>query len=331
MEFSQYVFMESLFLSIILGVLSCVIGRSCLKERDLRAEKKSLERAFDLIRPKDRLPSKREKRKMKWARRGISATEQELKQIIGRQIVIVIVYVALYIWICVLLNSFGAKYALPCALFVGLIDNIVIFNLAAKSWDRHTVITALVALVMIITSAYLSKIDTSVQKEKIEQHDISEMNDALVGEILYDRNDTLYKKHLPEIEKYIDEFGVDLDRLLSDYGYYFLVYDTEIWESPHYGKTWQLPESDYYWIVFTRDDSNFEKNIAIHSFGRWIECFDGDASYSMMPLTYEEPDIAVSLHEASYKVNRDVLALLMEFLEWQEKMPRLTVEEPQNI
>lgn len=330
MSFKEYVGVEAIFLAIILGFLAFFMGRNSLRTLEAEKQRKAFEQLFAMARPSDRLPSRRERRIMKRERSRIQSAKQDLQALGHKSLILCVVYAGVFSWFCLAVYAAVAYYAAMITLLVGLV-NFLIFTTVAHEWNKWTVGAALVMLVMIIPSAYLSKIDTSVQKEKTEQHVISEMSDTLVGEILYDRNDTLYKKYLPEIEKYTDEFGVDLDRLLEDYDYDFLIYDIGVREPPQYGTTWQKPDSGDYWIVFTRGDSDFEKNIAVHSFGGWLKCIDGDAVYSMMPLTYEEPDIVVSLHEASYKVNRDVLALLMEFLARQEKTPRLTVEEPQNI
>ncbi|MBQ6375717.1 hypothetical protein IJJ37_02205 [Candidatus Saccharibacteria bacterium] len=353
MTFEMYMLVKAVMVSIGILLTAVVSGLTGAREKSLRAHAKMLKGRLEQLKPKDRLPSKREKRKMKWARREIAGLEEESKLLKKKHLVVVAIQIIMLIWLLILTASFaGAYFAMWW--FTVLITMTIIENTLSKSWNFSTVLGILfwITAGFLMTYVEVSQ-EANLATEYVPVHDTvtynvpanpnwdpgrneedpmperrwelepNEPNERdIVGEILYDREDAIYYEHLPELERYTDEFGVDLDRLLGDYGYNFFLYDPE--EDGISGfSSMEEPESSYYWVVFTRDGSKFNDNIAIHSYGGWIRCVDGDdTSYTMVPLAFEEPDVTVSLHEKEYLITRDVLALLMEYLDTRPKVER---------
>ncbi|MBQ9018635.1 hypothetical protein IJ117_02685 [Candidatus Saccharibacteria bacterium] len=193
---------------------------------------------------------------------------------------------------------------------------------------QHVVlaISALCCAVWLVVLVVILKYDTppvelpTVSSQKTTSYEASKSiipeEEDLVGKILFSRDDEYFVKHQKEIDEYSDEFGIDLDRMLEDYGFQFIGYDDEL-----HGRTSTPPDDGYYWLTYANVETY--SIIRIHSCGGWARCsvIEGE-HYIMVPATYEEPETIVGLHEKEFLLNHDVLALLFEFLDGKPKNGR---------
>ena len=285
MTFAQFTWVEILkivFVAVALEIVRCLIDQ---RWKSFSGHKGKLTDKINKTHPKDRLPSKREKRKIKWLKRELASAEEEM----GR----------LKKW-CGFINiGFGI-----CLLWL-----LGIFCISVITEPKEATMESKASTVVETPAETKSETAGAGSEEYSEEH--SEGPD-LVEEILQGaKKDAYYYKHLSEIEAYTDEFGLDLDRVLNDYGYHSSGYAT----ANGYGKTPSNLTSEEYWTVFERD-RNF---IAFNSLGGWIICSDSEVTHEMVPPCFEEPRERVSLNERQMCVNRDVLALLFEFLATQPK------------
>lgn len=326
MEFTQYAIIESFFWTIILSALAYIIGRLLLKIKEAAEVQKELKQLYLIIRPNDRLPTKREKRKMKWACRELTFSQQRQKRREKWTMVATVVYILLFIWVGLLIGASGSQYTRTYFAAIATLQ-LIIITMAAHVWDKVTVaFIALFAFLLVMAAAVESGSLGQTAMDGTKSNAATDETAALVGKILHDDEDTYYYKHLSEIEEYTDEFGLDLDRLLEDYGYVFESYIIETDRGVEFA---QRPTGYCYWTSFKNETT--DSTITIHSLGVKIICCSPDVQLVLMPIESMNPVVNACIHEQEVKVTRDVLALLMEFLERQEKTPRLTVEEPQNI
>ena len=290
MTFAQFTWVEILkivFVAVALEIVRCLIDQ---RWKSFSGHKSTLTDKIDKIRPKDRLPSKREKRKIKWLKRELASAEEEMERLKKWRGFIDIGYGICLIWL------------------------LGIFCISVITEPKEATMEPKASTVTETPAETKSETAGAGSEEHSEESD-------LVEEILHGaKKDAYYYKHLSEIEAYTDEFGLDLDRVLNDYGYHSSGYAT----ADGYGKTPSDLTSEEYWIVFERD----RNYIAFNSLGGWILCSDSDVTHKMVPPCFEEPLERVSLDERQMCVNRDVLALLFEFLANQ---PKVAHESPMTI
>lgn len=291
MTFAQFTWVE--ILKVVLVVVTLEIMWYLIDQRwkSFSGHKSTLTDKIDKIRPKDRLPSKREKRKIKWLKRELASAEEEMERLKKWRGFIDIGYGICLMWL------------------------LGIFCISVITEPKEATMESKASTVTETPAETKSETAGAGSEEHSEESD-------LVEEILHGaKKDAYYYKHLSEIEAYTDEFGLDLDRVLNDYGYHSSGYAT----ADGYGKTPSNLTNEEYWIVFERDRRNL---IAFNSLGGWILCSDSEVTHKMVPPCFEEPFERVSLDERQMCVNRDVLALLFEFLATQ---PKVAHESPMAI
>ncbi len=287
MSFDQYIYLEIAKIVIVLIVARVVDYLLQKRRASFVGHLEHLQRKFKEVQPTDRLPSKREKRKMKWIKREMSGAEDELKRLKRYDRLILATYIICACWVMGML----------------VVDQI---TEPRHSRETETTTTGEVAM----DEAGMATTDGGTSERSGDEAS------GLVGAILYDTEDAYYYKHLAELEMYTDDFGLDLDRLLNDYGYEFYAC-----EADGFIVTTLPAEDGAYWMIFLNDERQCA--ISIHSFGGWIMCASAEQEYAMVPLTFEEPHEMVSLRERTMLMSRDALALLMEFLATQPKPLRL--------
>lgn len=352
MTFADYMHLKMVLLAIALIILAFARGLTSRREKCLKRKVEQLETEFQHLRPADRLPSKREKRKMKWKRREIAEVLDQIEVTTKVFLFLFVAEIIAVIWFSVLNGSFGGPHCILISTLVGP-TMLIITNVAGKDWRWYdtAILLFMAAIAGIVIFGELSTgklekesatLDRKLEEttEQIQDFKASRtpkyddeigVENALVERILSDDQDLSYWEHKAELDAYTDVFGVDLDRLLEDYGFTY---------------AFREPEGPLaHWEVFRCEYAG-----AIKFFNRaddpavvWMTCTYYDVSYDLLPYEVEAPDIVVSLHEAQYLTNRKTLALLMEFLDrilrapevkeksWDEMMPEVQprdAEEP---
>lgn len=155
MSFTEYVGVEAIFLAIALGFLAYFMGRNFMKIKMVTKWLEDCEKDYYLARPNDRLPSRQEKRKMKNAHRGMRLARGQKKALDKLQLLLDVIYIAIYAWFCVAVHASGFKYASTVMFLACLVDSIIIFNTAAHNWNKVAVVIALITVVATIASWYI--------------------------------------------------------------------------------------------------------------------------------------------------------------------------------
>ena len=322
MTFSAYMGIQALALIIVTLLLSYYVGRISRQYRENQARIEDLRLEFDCLQPKNRLPSKREKRAMKNVRRKLAHIEH-WNDYLGRKMMVVnLVILGAYLWMFVSLMATDWWFKILVAPIVVIVAELMYSGGACRWTKAETVLCAVMVLGIVLLVFSMTTRTNEILEGPVGSNQMEDAmadkyhDDGLVGTILNDEDDVYYKKHRAELAEYTDGLGLDLDRLLYDYGYDFfgLVRD----ESLAYDeKTYR---NDFYWITYLKSDRSAA--IMIDAFGERIFCFDSEVMYVMLPEDPAKPNILASLGEKEYIVNQKVVALLMEFLGPQEKVTR---------
>lgn len=345
-------------LSLLLVVVAYFVGATSVEERKINAKLASASRNIDKHRPTDRVQTKREKRKEKWARKEMFWIEQEKKRIVKRRLALILALCVLFVWICIAILTSRMYYAFLYAGAVLLAGDIV-YHLATKRWSRAETTKCVIAAIMLLSLTSIAPVENGtayVTADELEGTLLNTGSDTVSGvaesrgpamdaratdEVVPENNtavdlakeilnntDEYYSKNNSFFEQYTDEFGLDLDKMLGEYGYAFSEYRTD---GPGGGQlaVKDVEATEAYWIAFVNVYSGAV--IIFHSNGAFIGCHTPDVEYMIHPESYDAPDINVCLNEAESYLNRSALALLAEFLSTQEKVPVSFGMNPEKI
>ena len=259
---------------------------------------------------------------MKRERSKVHSAKQELQALNHKSFILGVVYAGCFSWFCLATYAAVDRHASTFVLFVGVIS-MIIFITAAHYWCKWSIAVVLWLILATVGSWYITNMAYGTQ-EAVRPSVVVEENSATVeGTTSNEEEDGSY--YYTEIEKYTDELGVDLDRLLKDYGYEFLSYTTSEFNGALTQK--ELEKVDSYWITFM--NRAHKSIIVFHSGGEWLGCYSPEADYMLRPAlgTNGKPDINVCLNEAELYVNRSVLTHLMKFIDAQKNMPAVAETE----
>lgn len=341
MTFVDYMHLKMVLLAIALIILAFARGLASRREKCLKRKVEQLEAEFQQLRPADRLPSKRQKRKMKRKSREIAEVRDQIESTDKIYILFAAAEIVSYIWFGIMCFYFGGTLGATFMPLLGLLGNIIAITVG-KDWAKYPAVGVLLYFILTFLTTGLilygsletgllfekesATLDRKLEEttEQIQDFKASRtpkyddeigVEESLVERILSDDQDLSYWEHKAEIDAYTDVFGIDLDRLLEDYGFTYAFREPE--------------EPLAHWEVFRCEYAG-----AIKFFNRaddpavvWMTCTYYDVSYDLLPYEVEAPDIVVSLHEAQYLTNRKTLALLMEFLDRIPQPPELPNEQ----